>query len=285
MSKPTWITLSDGRRLCYAEWGDPQGTPYVLMHGWPGSRLAGRLVDGTARWVGARLVAPDRPGIGQSDFQPRRALLDWPRDVAALADAMALDQFGVIGVSGGAAYALACAHELGDRVTQVTLASGMGPLESPEAKATLPPQVRTLFALNHFAPSLSRLSMTAMALTMQHLPKALLGQMRRAAPPADRAVLTGPTFEALIEEYAEAFRQGAEGVTHEISINGGPWGFDLSAITHEVHLYHSAQDANVPIALARQVARALPGCRAHYVREAGHFWFIENFDKILRQTD
>ena len=28
----------------------------------------------------------DRPGHGLSDFQPERTLLDWPEDVAALAD-------------------------------------------------------------------------------------------------------------------------------------------------------------------------------------------------------
>lgn len=36
----TEIRLSDARRLAYAEYGDPLGTPLFLFHGLPGSRLA-----------------------------------------------------------------------------------------------------------------------------------------------------------------------------------------------------------------------------------------------------
>ena len=48
----------------------------------------------------------ERPGIGLSDPQPGRTLLDWPPDVAAFADAMRLDRFAVLGTSAGAPYAL-----------------------------------------------------------------------------------------------------------------------------------------------------------------------------------
>jgi pimeloyl-ACP methyl ester carboxylesterase len=33
------LRLSDGRRLGYAEYGDPEGEPIMLFHGTPGSRL------------------------------------------------------------------------------------------------------------------------------------------------------------------------------------------------------------------------------------------------------
>ena len=33
------IRLPDGRRLGYAEFGDPAGTPVVFFHGWGDSRL------------------------------------------------------------------------------------------------------------------------------------------------------------------------------------------------------------------------------------------------------
>ena len=35
--------------------------------------------------AGIRLIAVDRPGIGLSDHQPDRTILDWPEDVAHLA--------------------------------------------------------------------------------------------------------------------------------------------------------------------------------------------------------
>lgn len=34
------ITLKDGRRLSYAQYGDPEGKPLFFFHGWPSSRLS-----------------------------------------------------------------------------------------------------------------------------------------------------------------------------------------------------------------------------------------------------
>jgi pimeloyl-ACP methyl ester carboxylesterase len=110
------IRLRDGRRLGYAEWGDPDGRPLFYFHGWPGARVEGRLGDEAARAQGVRMIALDRPGMGLSDYQPRRTLVDWPDDVIQLAAAMGLDRFAVLGISGGGPYAAACAWKLSDRL-------------------------------------------------------------------------------------------------------------------------------------------------------------------------
>jgi pimeloyl-ACP methyl ester carboxylesterase len=111
------IELRDGRQLGYAEWGDSAGGPLLFFHGWPGSRLEGRLGDEAAKTCRVRLIALDRPGMGLSDFQSRRALVDWPDDVVQLADALGLERFAVLGISGGGPYAAACAWKLSDRLT------------------------------------------------------------------------------------------------------------------------------------------------------------------------
>jgi pimeloyl-ACP methyl ester carboxylesterase len=103
------IRLRDGRRLGYAEWGD--------LHGWPGSRVEGRLGDGPAKVKGVRMIALDRPGMGLSDYQRRRSLVDWPDDVIQVAVALGLDRFAVLGISGGTPYAAACAWKLSERRT------------------------------------------------------------------------------------------------------------------------------------------------------------------------
>ena len=40
--------------------------------------------------LGIRMIALDRPGYGLSDYQENRTYLDWPGDVSALADHLAL---------------------------------------------------------------------------------------------------------------------------------------------------------------------------------------------------
>ena len=110
------IRLPDGRNLCYAEYGDPQGKPVMSFHGGPGSHLEHEAYSATIGSLGVRLICPDRPGMGLSDFQPGRKLLDWPPDVLALADALGLERFGVMGWSVGSQYALACAYAIPERL-------------------------------------------------------------------------------------------------------------------------------------------------------------------------
>src|SRR3954465_14232198 len=123
------IRLRDGRRLGYAEWGGLGGPPVLYFHGWPGSRLEGRLADEAARGEGVRLIALDRPGMGLSDYQPRRRLVDWPDDVLQLATALGLERFAVLGISGGGPYAAVCAWKLPEQLTRAEIVSSLAPLD------------------------------------------------------------------------------------------------------------------------------------------------------------
>ncbi len=91
--------LSDGRVLAYEQYGDADGRPVFFFHGTPGSRLF-HPPDEVTRRTGVRLICVDRPGYGGSTFQPGRQILDWPADIAALADALGLRTFAVAGHSG-----------------------------------------------------------------------------------------------------------------------------------------------------------------------------------------
>jgi pimeloyl-ACP methyl ester carboxylesterase len=108
------LNLSDGRRISYAEYGDPDGQPVFLVHGTPGSRLYWKSFPGFPFRPDLHLIAPDRPGYGLSDWRPGRTITDWADDVAALADALGLHRFVMIGVSGGGPETLACAWKIPD---------------------------------------------------------------------------------------------------------------------------------------------------------------------------
>ena len=60
----------------------------------------------------------------------------WPRDIAALADALGLDRFATWGASGGGPHALACAALLGDRVVAAATFAGAGPSDQPDLDFT-----------------------------------------------------------------------------------------------------------------------------------------------------
>ncbi len=94
------MTLSDGRKLGYAEYGDPKGKPVLLFHGWPGSRLGANFMETLATKLHIHLISLDRPGYGLSDFKRQRTLLDWTDDIEEFADTCKLKKFAVLGISG-----------------------------------------------------------------------------------------------------------------------------------------------------------------------------------------
>ncbi|MFO7549296.1 MAG: alpha/beta fold hydrolase [Acidimicrobiia bacterium] len=98
----TTLRLRDGRSLGYLDIGEVAAPAVILFHGSPGSRLdAFYLPPDRLAATGARMLVPDRPGLGRSDPRPRRSFREGVADAAELADALGFERFAVIGVSGG----------------------------------------------------------------------------------------------------------------------------------------------------------------------------------------
>jgi len=123
------LTLANGLKLGYAEYGDPRGEVAFYFHGWPSSRIQGSLFDAAAKQHGVRLICPDRPGIGLSDFQPGRTLFDWPETLTQLASHIGADNYHVIGWSGGGPYVLVTALMLPKRLLSASIICGAPPLK------------------------------------------------------------------------------------------------------------------------------------------------------------
>lgn len=92
------IELTDGRRLGFAEYGDSSGKPIIYFHGNYGSRLEAAFgKENSVNQKGVWLICPDRPGMGLSDYQKNRSILDWPDDILELATHLKIDKFAVMG--------------------------------------------------------------------------------------------------------------------------------------------------------------------------------------------
>lgn len=277
------MKLRDGRQLGYSEFGAPDGRPVIYCHGFPASRLEMRLGHEAAARSGIRLIAPDRPGYGLSDFQPGRRISHWPRDVAELADALALGRFGVLGISGGGPYALACATVLPDRVTVVGIVCGLGRLDLREATAGMSPFGRFSFALARRAPGVSQLFSRALAPVLRRNPQLILKLLASALPPPDAKVLSDPKVLALFAgAFREGLRQGGRGVALDLTLYAQPWEIAVESMRVPCHLWHGEQDTTVPVAMGKRLAAAIPGCRARFYPDEGHFSLpVRRMEEIL----
>jgi pimeloyl-ACP methyl ester carboxylesterase len=258
-------TLPDSRTLAYAEFGDPEGFPVFVFHGGIGSRGFGMLFEDAASQVGARIVSPDRPGYGRSEPQPGRELLDWPDDVAALADDLDLESFGVLGVSGGGPFAAACAYELSDRLRGAALVSSAGPPGSP---ASLPG--RLLMSVVRFAPWLARLPVRRPLRRARDDPVAAIETRAADKAEPEAAMWHSDAGHILTASTAEAARQGSTYVAREISLVAGPWGFELADIEDPVGLWYGQLDRTIPVATGEYLADAMPGANLTVHDDVGH---------------
>src|SRR5512143_1380988 len=139
------LRLPDGRRLSYAEFGDPRGLPVLAIHGTPGSRFMFSLTDQAARERGLRVIAPDRPGYGRSEYRRHTSLMRSAEDFISLADALGLERLAVIGVSGGGPHAIATVSAMPERVALLALVSPVGPVAECRKQVPMSRMHRLIF--------------------------------------------------------------------------------------------------------------------------------------------
>ena len=277
-----FITLRNDRKLAYAEYGDPLGQPIFFFHCIPGSRLFCPSAEVT-RKAGVRLIIPDRPGSGLSDFQPGRRILDWPADVCALADSLGIDRFAVAGHSGGGSYVAACAHQIPQRITAAAILSGIGPLDTPHATRGMTSMNKIGFTLGRFIPWSVWLAVIQ-RLYRQGLkdPEGVLDWSASQRPPADTALLAKPDVrEVCLHGGMEAFRQGMRAHAWETRLVVRPWGFRLQEISIPVSLWHGTADREVSITMGRHVASQIPNCRAEFCEGEGHLLLFPHWEEVL----
>lgn len=266
------LTLPGGRRLGYIELGPATGAPVFYCHGFPASRLEARLVEAASLRRGVRMIAADRPGYGLSDFRPGRRIGDWPADVMALADALHLGRFSVLGVSGGAPYAVACAALLPERVSAAGIVGGLGSLDWEEDLTAFNAFARFSFVLARRAPALSQAFNRALAPLLRNRPRRTLKLLASKLPPPDADVLSDPyVFAAIAASFREAFRQGGRGAALDLILYARPWDIALESIRVPFHVWHAEQDTTVPLSMGKRLAATIPGCRARYYADEGHF--------------
>lgn len=277
ISENETLKLRSGRVLGYAQYGTASGAPVLYFTGGNSSRLEGRWFAAAAGQMNVHLVVPDRPGFGLSEFQPGRRFLDWPADVAELADHLQLPRFAIFGLSGGSPHVAATLHGLPGRVARAAIVSGVVPPHDPARFRGMWPPVRMIFFLASRLPPLNRVVLKQMGGFYAN-PERMRQRMLQALPEPDRALIQRrpEILEIFSAAAQEAHRQGLDGDAWEWHLYVRPWGFNLSEITQEVGLWYGLVDGNVPPVMGEIMARSLPNSRLQWVADGGHFSTINN---------
>jgi len=283
------VQVGRRRALGYAEFGDPDGRLVLWHHGTPGARrqiaLGGRRA---AERLGLRLVCVERPGVGDSTPHRYRCIRDWAEDAAKVADHLGHEEMAVVGLSGGGPYALACAHELPERVAVVGLLGSVGPVAGSEAAPGASVVALAMRFQGILDPMRSVLG-PALWLAIQPISPFVHPLYRLYAslmPEGDQEVFADPDIEAMfIDDILHASRRRFGAVLHDAALFGRPWGFDLADIDTPVFWWHGDADNIVPLAHAEHSVALLQSCELVVRPTESHLGGFAVADVVLETLD
>ncbi|MDX8382232.1 MAG: alpha/beta hydrolase [Ghiorsea sp.] len=276
------IRLHDGRRMSYAEYGDPEGDPVIFCHAVAGSRLQYPKGDKVAAKLGLRMIVPDRPGMGCSDIKDEHTLLDWPLDLIQLVDFLGIKKFSIIGYSGGSSYAMACAYSLPERIKHISLVTARGPLDNFRDILS---SDAVLLQLSKYTPSLLKQYIQIMITDIKQDPVKRLHKRYKHYHQTDKDCIDQHPEQQVMyaESLLESVRQGASGISQNIIANTQPWGFEPSDIQTEIHFWHGEKDLAFPFRAAKKLAQSLPNCETHFIETIGSMLIVHKWEDILTQ--
>jgi pimeloyl-ACP methyl ester carboxylesterase len=244
--------------------GAPDGIPVFLLHGTPGSRRGPRPRTSVLYRLGIKLICYDRPGYGGSTRHPGRTVADAADDVRAIAEHLDLEPFSVVGRSGGAPHALACAALLGGWVNCVAALVGLAPPDAPGLDWYDGMGQSNTSEYRRIAeePGTVAATVNERATLIQQDPTILLDQLRPDLTRQDRRIVDDVAIQWLLTDACtEGLRQGAGGWIDDALALRKSWDFDLTAIKVPVLIWHGLDDVFSPVSHSRWLADHIRGAR------------------------
>ena len=242
------------------------------LHGSPNIGSPPEPLFAAAEANGLRWVSYDRPGYGGSSPHDGRNVASAAADVAAIADALGIGRFAVLGHSGGGPHALACAALLSERVIAAVSVSAPAPFDADGMDwfAGWSPGI----AAENRAAAGGRAALEA------HWAEAAEEDMGAFFAEADIAALGGG-WSWLAGVAGQAMEQGNEGFLEDTLAGAQPWGFRLDAIGIPVLIMHGAKDKMVPCAHGEWLAARCPAAELRVVPDASHITVLDSAPEAL----
>ena len=268
------VPLPDGRTLHAYDAGDdvPGAAVAVLWHhGTPNTGPPPAPLLPAAQRLGVRWVGYDRPGYGGSTPNPGRDVGSAAADAVAVADALGLDRFAVMGHSGGGPHALACAARLPDRVTGAVCGAGLAPADAE--------------LLDYFA-GMADSGVAALTAGAAGREARLRHEQEHGESydpeftHGDLETLRGP-WSWLLEVVNAGIASGPEPAADDDVAYATPWGFDPAEVLAPVLLLHGDADRVAPLGHARWLSDRMPDAELRVVRGAGHLSVLEHAEDAL----
>ena len=275
------ISTFDKRLLEYTEFGDPDGTPLIYLHGILHSRKQFHPFSSYAEEHGIRIIAPERPGFGQSSRLSNGSLCSYASDIRQLSDMLGLEEFFLFGDGHGAPAALACANQMPERTIRAAV-TGCMPDPAFESMETLLPFDRRLLTMAKSTPQSILYPFSKIILKSLTKDNNYFNLMADEFGSADKLIISTPEHREIFQESMENISQeNIDGFIDDYYARLIPWDFKLQQTQPKIHFWHGADDRYSSIKSLNKITACLPNCQTHILKEHGRYLFFSHIDEIL----
>lgn len=269
------IALPDGRTL-HAYDSAPEGGDERLVvawhHGTPNIGLPPEPLFPISEVLGIRWISHDRPGYGGSSPLPGRTIASAAADTAAVADALGVGQFAVMGHSGGGSHALASAALLGSRVLGALTVSALAPFDAD--------------GLDWYAGMADATAASLRAAAAGREAK----ERHEATAEADDPGFVAADLAALGAEWGwfgrvvgPALAAGPGPVIDDDLAYVASWGFDPADVLAPTIILHGGDDRIAPSAHGTWLAARVPGAELWLRPRDGHISVLRSAPEALER--
>lgn len=267
------IALADGRTLHAYDGGTDAGAEQLVVawhHGTPNIGLPPEPLVPASTRLGIRWIGYDRPGYGGSSPRPDRDIASAAADTAAVADALGIGPFAVMGHSGGGPHALACAALLGERVRGAVIGASLAPFGAD--------------GLDWFAGMSDAGAASLRAASQGRVAKERHESEAAPADPgfvaADHAALEGP-WGWFMKVVGAALAAGPGPLIDDDLAYVAPWGFDPAQVTVPTLVLHGGLDRVAPPTHGTWLAGRIRGAELWIRPDDGHISALQSAPRAL----
>ena len=262
------FTRSNGQTVAYFDYGKSDDVVF-FHHGTPSAGPFQPHIRRNADANGFRIIEVVRPGYGSSTAISDRSLNTVSQINLDIADDLGIENFAIIGGSGGGPHALTSGHLAGNRCIAQLIIAGIAPMDDPnfDFTAGMSEEIRekrllALTSMKDFEAALSEEATKMSSYDFDQIKEMLNGDPDN--PISDERI---SSIQAIMQY---SFIQGSRGWIDDERAFLKPWGFSLEEISTPVQLWVGTKDVNVPQSHSHYLNGIIPNSELHIVEGKNH---------------
>ncbi len=281
-ARDKFVTLSNGLKVAYREYGPLGGHPIVVCHNGYGCRITiPHGYEDICERQNKRIIIPDRPGFGltsQIDLNSS----SWNTLFFEFIDQLELKRYDLLGTVLGSVVALELAVKADCRLQRVRLSSPIFVNTRKDNQYLIgifAPVTRLIRASERFAREIYELWLKSVTINLSlHYRNMLTNGLGSAER---KSLLSNNTIELMIDGFRQGSLKGVDGIAQEMVSCLLPKKVDLGDITVPVDLWWGTEDNRITLEGVENLASQLSKPTIHIKEGYSEYIYYALFEDII----